>query len=53
VDERKRDSQVFTAVYVNSNEVLKKECFEEIKQMASGIFMPWLLLGDYNEILSI
>lgn len=21
--------------------------------MASGIFMPWLLLGDYNEILSI
>jgi hypothetical protein len=34
------DGWVFTTVYVNSNEVLKKEYFDEIKQMASGIFMP-------------
>jgi hypothetical protein len=40
MDEGRGIGWVFTTVYVNPNEVLKKKCFEKNKQMVDGVFVP-------------
>ena len=41
----------FTVVYANPNSTLKKQCFEEVAQLARIIRKPWMVIGDFNEIL--
>jgi hypothetical protein len=40
MDEGRGIGWVFTTVYVNPNEILKKKCFEKNKQMVDGVFVP-------------
>uniref|UniRef100_A0A6N2N2Q5 Endonuclease/exonuclease/phosphatase domain-containing protein n=1 Tax=Salix viminalis TaxID=40686 RepID=A0A6N2N2Q5_SALVM len=42
---------LFTVVYANPNAILKKQCFEEVAKLASGVRLPWMVIGDFNEIL--
>ena len=38
-------------VYVNPNITLKQQCFGKVAQLASNIRNPWMVIGDFNEIL--
>jgi hypothetical protein len=38
-------------VYANPNDQLKRACFEDIKDLASTISLPWMIVGDFNEIM--
>lgn len=40
-----------TAVYIFSQTTRKKLCFDNIKELARGISKPWVIIGDFNEIL--
>ena len=40
MDEGRGIGWVFTTVYVNPNEVLRKKSFEKNKQMVDGVFVP-------------
>jgi len=52
VDEGKDSAWLFTVVYANPNALKKKQCFEEVANLARHIVQPWLVVGDFNEILS-
>ena len=51
VDEGNAEKWLFTVVYANPNAILKKQCFEEVANLASVIRLPWMVIGDFNEIL--
>ena len=51
VKEGERDSWLFTVVYANPNNELKKQCFKEVAQLVGSIRMSWMVIGDFNEIL--
>ena len=38
-------------VYANANDQLKRACFEDTKDLVSSISLPWMIVGDFNEIL--
>ena len=52
VNEGNSDEWMFTVVYANPILTLKKQCFEEVAQLARNITKPWMVIGDFNEILS-
>jgi hypothetical protein len=31
----------------------KKECFAEIRDMSTFISLPWMVVGDFNEVLIV
>ncbi|KAJ6892536.1 hypothetical protein NC651_025667 [Populus alba x Populus x berolinensis] len=41
-----------TVVYVNLKLQLKRECHEETKTMGQHITLPWMVIGDFNKILT-
>lgn len=45
------DAWLFTVVYANPNATMKKQCFDGIAQLAGSIRRPWMVIGDFNEIL--
>ena len=51
VNEGSIDEWVFTVVYANPNITLKQQCFEKVAQLARNIRTPWMVIGDFNEIL--
>ena len=51
VNEEGTDSWLFTVVYANPNAILKKQCFDEVANLARNIRGPWMVIGDFNEIL--
>lgn len=38
-------------MYANPNVILKKQCFDEVANLARNIRMSWMVIGDFNEIL--
>ena len=38
-------------VYANPNAELKRQCFEKIVQLARRVSLPWMVIGDFNEVL--
>ena len=51
VDEGSSEAWLFTVVYANPNAILKKQCFEEVANLARNVRLPWMVIGDFNEIL--
>ena len=37
----------------NPNANLKRQCFDEVTQLARNVRMPWMVIGDFNEILMV
>jgi hypothetical protein len=52
VDEGGGSPWLCTVVYVNLKLQLKRECLEEIKTMGQHITLPWMVIGDFNKILT-
>lgn len=38
-------------VYANPNDQLKRAYFKDIKDLASSISLPWMIVSDFNEIM--
>ena len=51
VNDGDSDAWLFTVVYANPNAILKKQCFDEVAQLARNIAKSWMVVGDFNEIL--
>eukprot|EP00258_Populus_trichocarpa_P027694 XP_024443713.1 uncharacterized protein LOC112324533 [Populus trichocarpa] len=51
VDKGSSEAWLFTVVYANPNAILKKQCFEEVANLARNVRLPWMVIGDFNEIL--
>lgn len=41
-----------TTVYVYPQTTHKRQCFDNIKELARNMKKPWCIIGDFNEILS-
>ena len=53
VNEGSIDSWLFTVVYADPIACLKKQCFEEVAKLAKSVSLPWMVIGDFNEILMV
>ena len=51
VNEGSYEEWIFTVVYANPNAELKRQCFEKIVQLARRVSLPWMVIGDFNEVL--
>lgn len=52
VEDDGRPPWLCTVVYINPNAQLKRSGFEEIRNLAGTITLPWLIVGDFNDILA-
>lgn len=43
---------VCIAVYIYPQSTRKRQCFDNIKELAKGVTKPWIIIGDFNEIIS-
>lgn len=43
---------LFTAVYVFLQATRKKQCFDNIKDLARTVNKAWIIMGDFNEIMN-
>ncbi|XP_058766533.1 uncharacterized protein LOC131640142 [Vicia villosa] len=41
---------LFTAIYASPNDTKRRLIWDQLKNMASNIHLPWLLAGDFNNI---
>ncbi|KAI9125131.1 hypothetical protein K1719_003747 [Acacia pycnantha] len=46
------EEMLFTAMYAHPNEQKRKRIWEVLKEIASEVDEPWVLVGDFNEIRS-
>nr|KYP51130.1 Transposon TX1 uncharacterized [Cajanus cajan] len=46
-----RKSWVCTAVYANPRVVLRQQVWTHLRELGGRITLPWLVLGDFNEIM--
>ncbi|KAI9073641.1 hypothetical protein K1719_044384 [Acacia pycnantha] len=44
------EAMLFTTIYASPNEQKRFRLWDNLQQLASGIFEPWLLAGDFNDI---
>nr|KYP70402.1 hypothetical protein KK1_009619 [Cajanus cajan] len=44
-------SWVCTAVYANPRVELRQQVWAHLRELGGRITLPWLVLGDFNEIL--
>ena len=49
----KEDLWVFSAVYGSSNPMLRASLHEDVSNLAPTIGQPWLLVGDFNDMVSL
>ena len=42
---------VCTAIYANHTPVIRASLWDHLRHLRSAIQLPWILLGDFNEIL--
>ncbi|KAK8604947.1 hypothetical protein V6N13_082410 [Hibiscus sabdariffa] len=50
-DKRNGDSTLTTIVYASSNATKRKALWSNIRRLASSIYAPWILFGDFNATL--
>jgi len=52
VKEKDMDHWFLTVVYASPREHERRETWNQIRNIASTISGPWLVMGDFNEIAS-
>lgn len=51
IRDKGRTLMTCTTVYIHPQGIRKKQCLENLKSLASYTTGPWMLIGDFNEIM--
>ncbi|XP_062094258.1 uncharacterized protein LOC133800317 [Humulus lupulus] len=49
---KNRDHFAITVVYASNDKIGRERLWEDLENMAHGISGPWIVMGDFNDVLS-